>query len=257
MESSAQQIRLYIVKYSLALAIMHVKGFIDISFSDWDAKVASVIFLPNCSFRCPFCYNKNLVLQPEAMPTIPYERIAKYLDANGEWIDGVVVTGGEPTIHEDLPDLCSELKRMGFHVKVDTNGTNPAMIDKLIEGNLVDYVAVDVKAPLTEEEYSRACGVKASSVLDRLKLSLQILLGEGGVDYEFRTTVIPTLHRVEDVQRICQAIKGCRKYALQTCKSDVETIDPRFQGLKPFSAAQMEVFFQTARKIVPNTILRG
>ena len=235
---------------------MQIKGFIDTSFSDWDGKVSSVVFLPGCNFRCPFCYNKSLVLQPETMLTVAHKQIKKYLEENRKWIDGVVITGGEPTNHEDLPDFCNELKRMGFHVKLDTNGTNPAMIDKLIADKLVDYVALDLKAPLTEDEYSKASGVNAASILDRLEESIQILF-EDKVDYEFRTTMVPTLHRVEDVKRICQAIKGCRKYALQTYKSGVETIDPGFQDLKPFSAAQVEVFFEAARKIVPNTILRG
>ena len=235
---------------------MQIKGFIDTSFSDWDGKVSSVVFLPGCNFRCPFCYNKSLVLQPETMPTVAHKQIKKYLEENKKWIDGVVITGGEPTNHEDLPDFCNELKRMGFHVKLDTNGTNPAMIDKLIADKLVDYVALDLKAPLTEDEYSKASGVNAASILDRLEESIQILF-EDKVDYEFRTTMVPTLHRVEDVKRICQAIKGCRKYALQTYKSGVETIDPGFQDLKPFSAAQVEVFFEAARKIVTNTILRG
>ena len=244
------------MKYSLASAQMEIKGFIDISFSDWDSKVSSVIFLPKCNFRCPFCYNKNLVLHSDAMPTIAYERIKEYLEANREWIDGVVITGGEPTIHEDLPGLCSELKRIGFLVKLDTNGTNPAIIRKLIDNNTVDYVALDLKAPLTEQEYSKACGVSARGFLDQIREAIQILLW-GNVDYEFRTTIVPTLHRVIDVEKICQAVKGCRKYALQNYKSDVETIDARFDGLKPFSTAEMEAFFQAARRIVPNTILRG
>lgn len=235
---------------------MEIKGFIDISFSDWDSKVSSVIFLPKCNFRCPFCYNKNLVLQSDAMPTIAYERIKEYLEANREWIDGVVITGGEPTNHEDLPSLCNELKTTGFSVKLDTNGTNPAIMRKLIEHNTVDYVALDLKAPLTEEEYSEASGVSGASFVDQIREAIQLLLG-GNVNYEFRTTVVPTLHRVEDVERICQAVKGCRKYALQNYKSDVETIDPRFQHLKPFSNAEMEAFFQAAKRIVPNTILRG
>ena len=235
---------------------MEIKGFIDISFSDWDSKVSSVIFLPKCNFRCPFCYNKNLVLHSDAMPTIAYERIKEYLEANRELIDGVVITGGEPTIHEDLPGLCSELKRIGFLVKLDTNGTNPAIIRKLIDNNTVDYVALDLKAPLTEQEYSKACGVSARGFLDQIREAIQILLW-GNVDYEFRTTIVPTLHRVIDVEKICQAVKGCRKYALQNYKSDVETIDARFEGLKPFSTAEMEAFFQAARRIVPNTILRG
>lgn len=244
------------MKYSLASAQMEIKGFIDISFSDWDSKVSSVIFLPKCNFRCPFCYNKNLVLHSDAMPTIAYERIKEYLEANRELIDGVVITGGEPTIHEDLPGLCSELKRIGFLVKLDTNGTNPAIIRKLIDNNTVDYVALDLKAPLTEQEYSKACGVSARGFLDQIREAIQILLW-GNVDYEFRTTIVPTLHRVIDVEKICQAVKGCRKYALQNYKSDVETIDARFEGLKPFSTAEMEAFFQAARRIVPNTILRG
>jgi len=253
---SAQQIRLHTVKYSLASTQMEIKGFIDISFSDWDSRVSSVIFLPKCSFRCPFCYNKNLVLESDTMPTIAYDRIKEYLETNKKWIDGVVITGGEPTNHEDLPSLCSDLKRIGFSVKLDTNGTNPAMIRKLTEDNMADYVALDLKAPLTEEEYSKACGVSAAGFLDRIREAIQILLW-GNVDYEFRTTVVPTLHQAEDVERICQAVKGCRKYALQNYKSDVETIDPRFQDLKPFSTAEMEAFFQAAKKIVPHTILRG
>ncbi len=235
---------------------MEIKGFIDLSFSDWDGKLSSVIFLPKCNFRCPFCYNKILVLKPDTMQTIAYERIEKYLRTNRKWIDGVVITGGEPTTHKDLPNLCSELRSLGFQVKVDTNGTSPEMIRKLIDDHLVDYVALDLKAPLTKEKYSKASGVKATGFLDRIKETIRILL-DNYVDYELRTTLVPTLHRIEDVERICQAARGCRKYALQNLKSDTETIDPRFQDLKPFTQAQMDVFFQAARKIVPNTILRG
>jgi len=254
---SAQQISLQTEKYSLVLETMEIKGFIDISFSDWDGKLSSVIFLPKCNFRCPFCYNKRLVLQPETMPTLPYERIRKFLEANKKWIDGVVITGGEPTNHSDLPNLCTELGKIGFHVKLDTNGTNPEMMSSLIEDHLVDYVALDLKAPITNEEYSKASGIKvAGGFLKRIIEAIQILL-DGKVDYEFRTTVVPTLHHEEDIERICHAIKGCRKYALQDFKSNVETINPEFQDLKPFSKNQMETFLQAARKNVPNTILRS
>jgi pyruvate formate lyase activating enzyme len=126
---------------------MEIKGFIDVSLSDWDGRVSSVIFLPGCNFRCPFCYNTKLVLQPEAMPTITILQVEDYLEGNRKWIDGVVVTGGEPTLHKDLPDLCEKLKKMRLHVKVDTNGTSPEVIRKLVDKKLVDYVALDVKAP--------------------------------------------------------------------------------------------------------------
>jgi len=234
---------------------MDIKGFIDVSLSDWDGKVSSVIFLPGCNFRCPFCYNTKLVLQPEAMPTTTLLQVEDYLEGNRKWIDGVVITGGEPTIHNDLPSLCEKLRKMRLYVKVDTNGTNPTMIRKLVDGQLVDYVALDVKAPLTEEEYSRATGIKAASCMGRIRDTMHYLL-EDNVDYEFRTTLVPTLHQTESVDRICQAIKGCKKYMLQNFKSEVDTVDPKFKTLQPFSAAQMEAFLQAAKKTVPNARLR-
>jgi len=234
---------------------MEIKGFIDVSLSDWDGKVSSVIFLPGCNFRCPFCYNTKLVLQPEAMPTTTLLQVEDYLEGNRKWIDGVVITGGEPTTHKELPSLCEKLKKMRFPVKVDTNGTNPAMIRKLVADQLVDCVALDVKAPLTEQEYSRATGVKAAPFIGRIRDTIQFLL-EDNVDYEFRTTLVPTLHQTESIERICQAIKGCKKYMLQNFKSEVDTVDPKFKALQPFSVAQMEAFLQAAKKIIPNASLR-
>ncbi len=234
---------------------MEIKGFIGVSLTDWDGKVSSVIFLPNCNFRCPFCYNTKLVLQPAEMPTITLEKILGYLEKNRGWIDGVVITGGEPTLHEDLPSLCQEIKSLGFLVKLDTNGTNPKMTKELIDRKLVDYVAMDVKAPLTEEKYSMASGVNAATLLSHVEQTTQTLL-EGRVDYEFRTTLVPTIHQIRDVQEICEKIKGCRKYVLQNFRADVETIDPNFQKLKPFSNAEVESFFQEAKSIIPSTVLR-
>jgi len=235
---------------------MEIKGFIGISLSDWDGKVSSVVFLPGCNMRCPFCYNKGLVLHPEEMPTILQKQIESYLESNRKWIDGVVVTGGEPTLQANLPLLCEKMKKIGFGVKVDTNGTNPAMIRRLIKEQLIDHVALDVKAPLTEQKYSRACGVDAAPFLDKIKETLHMLLNDA-VDYEFRTTVVPALHRTEDIKKICQAIEGCKKYALQNFKSDMETLDPKYQSLKPFSRMQMDNFLQAARRIVPSARLRG
>jgi pyruvate formate lyase activating enzyme len=189
------------------------------------------------------------------MSTITLLQVEDYLEGNRKWIDGVVITGGEPTIHNDLPSLCQKLKKMRFNVKVDTNGTNPTMIRKLVEGHLVDYVALDIKAPLTEQEYSRATGIKAAPSLGRVKETIQFLT-ENSVDYEFRTTLVPTLHQPESIERICQTIKGCKKYILQNFKSEVDTIDPKFKTLQPFSAAQMEAFLQIAKKTVPNASLR-
>jgi pyruvate formate lyase activating enzyme len=235
---------------------MELKGFVDISFSDWDGAVSSVIFLPNCNLRCPFCYNKSLVLSPEKMPAFSQEKVENYLQKNRKWIDGVVITGGEPSLQHDLPLLCKKIKEIDFKVKVDTNGTNPAMVRKLIEKQCVDFVALDVKAPFTEEKYSEACGVTAAPFLEKIKETTEILLSDV-VDYEFRTTVVPTIHRKGDIEKISLAIKGCEKYALQNFKSEVETINPKYQNLTPFSQKQMEIFLQTAKKTIENTILRN
>jgi len=234
---------------------MEIKGFIDVSLSDWDGRVSSVVFLPGCNFRCPFCYNTKLVLQPETMPTTTLLQVEDYLEGNRKWIDGVVITGGEPTTHKDLPGLCEKLKKMRFKVKVDTNGTNSTMIRKLVDGQLVDHVALDVKAPLAEKEYSLATGVKTASFIGKINETIRFLL-EDHVDYEFRTTLVPTLHQTESVERICQAIKGCKKYVLQNFKSEVETVDPKFKAVQPFSVAQMEAFLQAAKRAVPSARLR-
>jgi len=235
---------------------MEIKGFIGLSLVDWDGKVSSVIFLPGCNMRCPFCYNTKLVLHPNEASTIPIEEIKDYLKKNKGWIDGVVITGGEPTLQEDLPILCEEIKKAGLSIKIDSNGTNPSMIRKLISRGLIDYVAMDVKAPLIEDDYSRASGVNVTALLKRIEDSIDTLL-ENRVYYEFRTTLVPTLHETSDIEKICEKINGCRKYALQNFKADVETIDPSFQKLKLFSQAEIERFFQTAKNLIPNTILRG
>jgi len=235
---------------------MEIKGFVDISFSDWDGIISSVIFLPSCNLRCPFCYNKSLVLSPEKMPAIPQEKVENYLQNNRKWIDGVVITGGEPSLHHDLPLLCKKMKEIDFKVKVDTNGTNPVMISKLIEKGFVDFVALDLKAPFTEGEYSEACGVNAAPFLEKIRETVGILLSDV-VEYEFRTTVVPNIHQTEDIKKICKAVKGCKKYALQNFKSDVETIDSRYQNFKPFSQAEMEFFLRVAKPFVSNVVLRG
>jgi pyruvate formate lyase activating enzyme len=235
---------------------MEIKGVIGVSLVDWDGKVSSVIFLPGCNMRCPFCYNTKLVLNPKEMLTIPFEEIQNYLKKHEGWIDGVVITGGEPTIQEYLPILCEEIRKMNLTVKVDTNGTNPSMIRNLLKKGLINYVAMDVKAPLTEDAYSKASGVNTATLLKSIDETIGTLL-ESGVEYEFRTTLVPTMHGASDIEKICEKIKGCRKYVLQNFKVDVETIDSNFQNLKPFSNAEVENLFKTAKNLIPNTVLRG
>ncbi|MGQ9566158.1 MAG: anaerobic ribonucleoside-triphosphate reductase activating protein [Candidatus Bathyarchaeales archaeon] len=233
-----------------------IKGFVDLSLVDWQDKVASVVFLPNCNFRCPNCYNAQLVLRPGEMRTIPLDEVLRYLRDRRGWIDGVAITGGEPTLHEGLPGFCEMVKRAGLGVKLDTNGTNPEMVERLIDRGLVDYVAVDLKAPLSVEKYSKAVGVDVECFLARIEKTVDLLM-LSKVDYEFRTTLVPTIHELRDVEQICMRIKGCRKYVLQNFRAGVEMINPVLQDQKPFTEAQMQAFKEVALKTVPNTLTRG
>ena len=236
---------------------MEIKGFVHLSLVDWDGKLSSVLFLPRCNFRCPFCHNYALVLHPEEEETIPLDRVEGYLRTHKDWLDGVCVTGGEPTVHADLPEFCSRLKDLGLAVKLDTNGANPLMLKGLIAEGLVDYVAVDIKAPLTVERYSRAIGVDAKNFLGEVKETVGMLLNSG-MDYEFRTTVVPILHHESDIEEISCEIKGCKKYVLQRFDVSVKkkTLDPTFNGLKSFTDEEMETLLTVARKKVPNTTIR-
>ena len=231
---------------------MDVKGFVDISFVDWDGKISSVIFSSCCNFRCPFCHNVSLVLNPEKLDTTPFEYIEDQLKKQKGWTDGVCITGGEPTLQSSLPELCSRIKKMGFLVKLDTNGTNPTQLKELMDKKLVDYIAMDIKAPLTTEKYSKAAGINVEKMLENVKESIRLLL-ESSMDYEFRTTVVPTIHDLEDIKQICRSLKGCRKYVLQ--KFDVSigktVIDPDFMT-KSLSEEEMQKFLTAAQEVIPN-----
>lgn len=235
---------------------MEIKGFLDVSLVDWDGKLTSVIYLPNCNFRCPFCHNTNLVLEPEQLETIPIENIKEQLKKQKGWIDGVCITGGEPTLQNDLPELCTRLKEMGFLVKLDTNGTNPTLLKELFDQRLVDYVALDIKAPLTPEKYSVATGVKAEETLEQVKESIKLLL-DSSMDYEFRTTVVPDLHNKDDIKQISYDVRKCRKYVLQRFDVSLgkETIDPNFMS-KSLTEEEINEFLIEVKKIIPNTNLR-
>lgn len=234
---------------------LSIKGFVDVSLVDWDGKVSSVIFLPNCNFRCPFCQNAKLVLNPNELPTISFEEIKNRLKRLGNWIDGAVITGGEPTLHKELKLLCKELKNSGFNVKLDTNGTNPKALRELIDEKLVDYVALDVKAPLSPDKYSRATDVKSSELLERVLESIKILREEI-VEYEFRTTVVPSIHTEQDIEEICKSIRGCKKYVIQNFRPAEDTIDPKFRDVAPFPRKKLEKFVEIAKRYISNVTLR-
>jgi pyruvate formate lyase activating enzyme len=207
-----------------------IKGFLETSFVDWPGKVVSVLFLPGCNFRCPFCHNHQLVLKPEGHEDLPLEYIMARLAELKGWVDGVCITGGEPTIHPRLPSLMAEIKGAGFLVKLDTNGSNPYMLRSLVERGLMDCVAMDVKAPLDEVSYTRAAGVPAD--LEKIQESI-CFLKKGTVEYYFRTTVVPALHKEEDLLTLARHLSGSSSLTLQNFNPE-DPLDPRLKGTSPY-----------------------
>jgi pyruvate formate lyase activating enzyme len=186
------------------------------------------------------------------MDEVPFEEIENYVRSNSEFLDGVVVTGGEPTIHADLPDLLRRLKVLGTKVKLDTNGTNPDMLEDILEAGLVDYVAMDIKAPL-DEKYDDLAGVPVP--VDRVKRSIEVLR-TSGVEHEFRTTVVPILLVPGDVERIAAYIGGAQKYALQQFRPG-DTLDPALGAVKPYSRGAVRGMAESAKQYVRKVVLRG
>ena len=229
-----------------------IAGFNRTSLLDWDGCVTAVIYLPSCNFRCPFCHNRELVLTPEVYEDVPLEFVEDYISENREFLDGIVITGGEPTIHRDLPELVKRIKALGMKVKLDTNGTNPEMLKDLIYAGLLDYVAMDLKAPL-DESYDDLAGAKVD--LSKVKRSIEIIMGSG-IDYEFRTTMVPILLKPEDYERMAAYIGTARKMALQHF-SPRNTIDPNLSVVKPLEDGKVRAIAERCKPYVRKLVIRG
>ena len=208
---------------------MEIKGFIETSFLDWPGKICAVLFLPSCNLRCPFCHNHELVLHPEWLSPYPWDHIQKRLLTLRGWLDGVCVTGGEPTLHPDLSELLGQIRHLGLLVKLDTNGTRPEVLDSLVSRNLIDYLAMDVKGPLDQEMYGRCAGVPTP--IAEIKKSMDLILS-GRVPGEFRTTVIPQWHTPSVLARMAMELKGAPKWRQQEF-NPARTLDPALGSERP------------------------
>jgi pyruvate formate lyase activating enzyme len=207
-----------------------IKGFLETSFLDWPGKLCSVIFLPHCNFRCPYCHNHPLIFHPERYSSIPFEDILDRLHSFRDWIDGVCITGGEPTLHVDLSLLIREIKRNGFLVKLDTNGSNPQVLEDLIKAGEIDFVSMDVKAPLDPFSYRRSIGLPVD--LNFILRSIEILK-KGKVEYQFRMTVVPGLHREEDIKTLGDQLRVGKRFALQNFNPE-NPLDPSLKEILPY-----------------------
>jgi pyruvate formate lyase activating enzyme len=229
---------------------MQIKGLVKTSIVDYPGKVATVLFVGGCNFRCPYCYNVDLVLRPETLPDIEVGEVLGLLAERQGLVDGVVVTGGEPTLQADL-DFLGEVKALGLAVKLDTNGYHPHSLQRLLQERLLDYLAMDVKAPVGK--YSLVAGRRVDA--KRIEDSIQLVLSSE-IEHEFRTTVVPGMVGVEDVGAIAQSIAGARRYFLQQFRPS-STLAPQFTTRDPYPATVLEEMADAARRWVANVSIRG
>lgn len=206
-----------------------IGGLQKLTLIDFPGNLACTIFLSGCNFKCPWCYSRELVLPQniKLQPKISQDEVFDFLAARKNLLGGVVICGGEPTIHEDLAGFIEKIKKMNFLVKLDTNGSNPQALKGLIAENLIDYAAMDVKLP--KERYYELSGADAQKIAQ----SIQILKNSK-IDSEFRTTVVPSVHTKKDIIAIAKWISPAKKYYLQNFRPE-KTIDPEFEAKKPFS----------------------
>jgi pyruvate formate lyase activating enzyme len=228
---------------------MKIKGFIKNSFLDWDGKISSIIFTGGCNFKCPFCYNKDLVLDVDKMDDVSEDFIFEYLTKNRKWVDGVVISGGEPSLHSDLLDFISKIKAENFLIKLDTNGYNPDVLEKVLKLKLIDYVAMDIKTALNADRYSQAVGVKNIEI-EKIKKSINLLF-ESNIDFEFRTTLCPSFVGLDDLLDIAKVVKN-KKWAWQNFRHSGNLLDERMNQVAPYIIKQIDDFETVVKSKIEN-----
>ncbi len=216
--------------------MIKIGGLQKFTLIDYPGKLACTVFLTGCNFRCPFCYSSELVL-PEKIkkqPKISEKEFFTFLKEKKGLLEGIVLCGGEPTLNKDLPDFIKKIKKFGYLIKLDTNGSSPQLLKMLIDENLIDYIAMDIKLP--KERYPEIFGksVKIEDIEESIKI-----LKEGKVDYEFRSTILPKIHTKKDIIKMAEWIKDAKIYYLQQFRPE-KTLDPEYEKCKPFNQEELE-----------------
>lgn len=232
---------------------MIIAGLQKTTLIDYPGKIACIVFLAGCNFRCPWCYSAELVLPLKIakQPRISEKDFLDFLRVRKGKLEGVVICGGEPTINKDLPQLIQKIKNLGYAVKLDTNGSNPQMLKDLADTKLIDYVAMDIKISPENIVYRNL--MQEGITTDKIKQSVEFLK-KGNIDFEFRTTVVPGVHKKEDFLEIAKWIGGKDvKYYLQNFRAE-KTIDPEFEKIVPYKdewlknvAEEIKQFFKECK----------
>jgi len=246
---------------------MIIGGLQKFSLLDYPGRVSAIIFTKGCNFRCQFCYNPMLVWpievskskyahlkngeQQKVHPTINQDELFVFLKSRAGKLDAVVLTGGEPCLQKDLPEFIRKIKALGFLVKLDTNGSHPEVLAKLIKEKLVDYIAMDLKAP--EDKYKTVTGVRAD--FKKVRRSVKLIM-RSDLPYEFRTTVVPGLINKDDIAAMGRIIKGADKWYLQNFKSNIALVERELEGRVPYNARQLKALAEIGKKFVKKCEVR-
>lgn len=229
---------------------MRVKGFQGTSLLDFPGRIASLVFFGGCNLTCPYCHNPSLVQDPDQYPDFPVDVLLDELTKRSTFIDGVVISGGEPTLDPDCIVLMREIKRLGLQIKLDTNGLRPDRLKAMLDENLLDYVAVDLKT--SPARY----GEMHTAPVDLQALSKSIkLLMSSGIDYEFRTTCVPGMVEAEDIDAMGAAIRGAKSWVLQQYVTEQEMI--KDLQLEPYPDSVLQDYREQAQHYVEEVTLRG
>jgi len=223
------------------------RGLEKFSLVEWTGKITAIIFTGGCNFRCPFCHNPELVTELENTPAYPWLEIEKFLTKKIGWIDAIMITGGEPTIQADLPKILKIIKDKGYLTGIATNGSNPEILQKIIERKLVDRICMDVKSSL--DKYTIACaapilsssgeadGKKENEIIEKVKKSIG-LIKNSSVEYEFKLTLVPGIVEKEDIPQIGKLIKGAKKITLQQFRP-LKTLDKSYRSKVPYGKEEI------------------
>jgi len=224
---------------------MKIGGLQKVSLIDYPGEISSIIFLQGCNFKCPYCHNPELVDSKLFGPCLQEKDVFEFLKTRIGKIDAVTITGGEPTIQNDLMPFIKRIKKMGFAVKLDSNGSRPEVIKNLLSEKLLDFIAMDIKVPL--EKYEKIVRVLLKT--DSIKESIKIIL-KAKIPHEFRTTVVKSLHSENDILKIAQLISGARQYTLQKFVP-AKILDKKYLKAKPFSVDELEKIRKHLEKEIP------
>ena len=214
---------------------MKIGGVQKLSLVDYPHHTAIALFTIGCNMRCGYCHNPELVLPERYADSIPEEDIFLFLESRVGRVEGVVVSGGEPTMHDDLPEFIRRIKKLGFQVKLDTNGTHPSMVKGLIAEQLIDYIAVDIKASMERYQEVVARPIDTDDILETIRI-----IKESGIDHEFRTTLIKSQVSPDDLDEIGQLVKGSPRYALQRFRPG-RTLNPQFAKAVTYSDEELSI----------------